>query len=132
MSNNNGFKVVLLALLCILAAPIIIPIGLTVGIVVLSIAFSILVTLAALVIGFGSAAVGCLAAGIVAVIFGFFYLFHAPLAGFVVLGAGLLVLAIGLLFLILTILICGKLLPAVFRGIVQLCGMPFRRKEIIV
>ena len=131
-TNNNGLKTVFLVLLCIFVAPIVIPLGLAIGMTVLTLIFSIFLTIVSLVIGFGAAAIGCFVLGIAAVMFGFVYLFHVPLAGFIILGAGLLVFSIGLLFLILTVLICGKLFPAVFRGITKVCGAPFQRKEIVV
>jgi len=123
----EGWKIVLIVLLCIFA----IPVGIPLISAVFSIMIGVLSAVVGLVIGFGAAAVGLFVGAIVLLAVGLFNLATLPFVSLVLIGVGLLLAALGMLFLILTVLICGKLIPAVCRGIVAICRMPFKKKEVI-
>ncbi len=125
--KNDAGKIVLIILLCIFAIPV--------GIPVLGAAFSIVIgifsTIFGLIVGFGAAAIGFIISGIVLLIVGFVNIIAAPFASFVLIAISLFLTALGILFMILTVLICGKLLPAICRGIVYVFSAPFKRREAV-
>lgn len=131
-SNNSAGKTALIVILCIL----LIPIGAPLAVAVISVVFSIIVaifsTLFGLIIGLAAAAIGLFVAAVALMFVGMLNLTSVPLVSLVLMGVALLTGALGMLFMILTVLLCGKALPAVFRGIVYVCGYPFRKKEVVV
>lgn len=125
--KNDAGRIVLIVLLCLLAIPVGIPVLGT----VFSIIIGILSTIFGLIIGFGAAAIGLIMGGVVLLVVGFLNIVAAPFASFVLIAASLFMTALGILFMILTVLICGKLLPAFFRGVVYLFSAPFKRREAV-
>lgn len=65
--------------------------------------------------------------GIALVIAGIAAIFAAPLGGLCLVGGGLIMTAVGLVFVWLMVLVVGKAVPALFRGIVNLCSRLFHR-----
>ncbi len=130
--KNNAGRTALIIILCILLIPIGAPIAVAVISAVISIIIAIFSTLFGLIIGFAVAALGLFTATIVLLIFAVFNVTGLPLVSLLLTGAALLLGALGMMFLLLTVLLCGKALPAVFKGIVYVCGYPFRKKEVVV
>lgn len=65
--------------------------------------------------------------GIALVIAGIAAVFAAPLGGLCLAGGGLIMTAVGLVFVWLMVLVVGKAIPVLFRGIVNLCSRLFHR-----
>ncbi len=65
--------------------------------------------------------------GIALVIAGITAVVGMPLGGLCLAGAGLMMTGVGLVFAWLTVLVVGKAIPALVRGIVNLCGRIFHR-----
>ena len=96
--GTNTWKIIAIILLCVVAAPILIPIG-----------AAIFAAIAA-VIGTGIAQI-----------------FIVPSVGLAMTGVGCLVFALGIVLSLLTIWCCVKILPWLIRGIVGLVSYPFRK-----
>ncbi len=124
--TKNNDKVALIILLCIFAIPV--------GIPLLSAAFGIAVGLIAalfgIIVGFGAAGIAMVFGGIALFISGLIQL-SAPLIGFAMIGTGLIVLGLGMLFTMISGVICTKVLPALCRGIVNLCRLPFKNRSVM-
>ncbi len=124
--TKNNDKLALIILLCIFAIPV--------GIPLLSAAFGITVglicALFGLIVGFGAAGIAMIFGGIALFISGLIQL-SMPLIGFAMVGSGLIVLGLGMLFTMLSGAICTKLLPALCRGIVNLCRLPFKNRSVM-
>ena len=112
----SGGMIALLVILCIFASPFILGIGGGALGVILGLLGAFVGVLAA----FAAVAVTLLVVGIAFFVLGIVVLFGTPLGGLCMIGAAMICLAIGLCFLCLTVVICGTLLPAFFRGIVKL------------
>lgn len=67
------------------------------------------------------------AVGIALVCSGFAAIFGAPLSGLSLVGVGLILISLGLLFSCFTVWIVGSVIPALFRGCVNLCHRLFHR-----
>lgn len=112
----SGGTIALIVLLCILASPFLLGIG--VG--ALGTIIGILGALFGIVVGFGAAGVALIIAGVCLFVYGIVLLFGAPLGGLCVIGAAMVCIAIGLVFFWLVVLICAALIPAVIKGIVKI------------
>lgn len=66
-------------------------------------------------------------AGIAFIAAGIAAMFAAPLDGMCMIGAGLILFAVGLVFVWLMVLVVGTVMPALVRGIVNLCRKLFYR-----
>lgn len=121
----DGARVALIILLCILA----IPVGLPIFFSLFGILIAAAATILALFIGFGIAGVVMIAVGFALIILGLVNL-GVSLAGLAFCGSGLITFGLGILFLIFSILLCGKVLPALFRGIVKLVSLPFGNRRV--
>ena len=130
--KNNTWKTALIVVLCILLIPIGAPVAIAVISTVLSIIAAIFSALFGLIIGFAALAAGLIAVAIIVAIIASVNLTTLPFASFVLYGGALLLAALGILFVLLTFLLCAKALPAIFRAVVYVCGLPFRKKEVIV
>lgn len=125
-NNTRNTNVALIVLLCLLAIPVGIPIFFS----FFGIFIGLAATIFSLFIAFGITGVVLIAVGFVLFVSGIVSL-SIPLQGIVFCGAGLLVFGLGILFLLLSILLCGKVLPAMFRGIVNLFRLPFRNRSVM-
>lgn len=119
----TGGKIALIIVLAILLSPVWISVlggifgggvGLLAGLLGIFIAF--------LVVG-----VVLTVVGIVLVIAGIIAIFSAPLGGLCLAGGGLIMIAVGLVFVWLMVLVVGTAIPALVRGIVDLCRRLFHR-----
>lgn len=126
-SKVNFWKILCLALLCILLCPIIIP----VGIAFLAVAAAVVVGIIGIAIAAVAVAVALPIAGVATIGFGIYKLFLVPAVGIALGGIGCLLLAVGILICLLAIWIVSKILPAFIRGIVSLIRYPFRKAGIL-
>ncbi len=117
----------LIILLCIFGFPIIFPLF----IAALSTLFAFIVAVLGIVFGFGLAGIVMMGVGAALVLSGLIKL-GIPLFGFLMCGGGLLVLGLGMLFFIASIGLCKTVLPAMIRGIVALCRLPFQNRRVAV
>ncbi len=121
----SGGQLVLMIILCIFAAPILIPLaaglfGLLIG--VAAMLFGLFVAVAAV-------AFSMVIIGIVLLVVGIVKIFAAPFGGLCLAGTGLVCAGIGILFVIISVWVCSVVIPAVVRGIVNLCRMPFKKRR---
>lgn len=117
--------IVLIIVLCILAAPFIV--GIASGI--LGAVVGIVTGWFGLIIGFGAAAAALIIVMLVLAIVGVISMFSDVLVGIAMLGAGLLCGGLGLLFLMLTVALAGIATPAICRGIASLCRAIFGKRK---
>lgn len=89
---------------------------------------AILAVLFALLIAVAVCAIAFIIAGIL--IFGasIIKLFISPILGMMMMGIALLLSGFGIFFMIITIWICGSVIPACFRGITNFCSRLFHRR----
>lgn len=119
-------EIILLVLLCVIALPVLIPVGIGVMAVVFALLTALVVLLAALLItGFAVLAVGLILVGVAVV-----KLFAAPAAAIYLFGGGLVCTGIGLAMSILMIWLAVKVIPLACQGFVNLCRWPFRRRNV--
>ena len=119
-------EIILLVLLCVIALPVLIPVGIGVMAVVFALLTALVVLLAALLItGFAVLAVGLILVGVAVV-----KLFAAPAAAVYLFGGGLVCTGIGLAMSILMIWLAVKVIPLACQGFVNLCRWPFRRRNV--
>ncbi len=125
-TKNNGLTIVLIAIIAIVTSPL--WLGLVGGIFGLIAGFfGVLIGIVASLFGITA---GFMFGGVACIVIGALSLFTPDFAvGIAAIGIGLLLLAVSMLTLILLVLFCGKALPAMVRGIVKLCQMPFERKK---
>ncbi|HJC47494.1 MAG TPA: hypothetical protein IAA04_05525 [Candidatus Lachnoclostridium pullistercoris] len=116
--TSRTLKIVLWAILIIVAAPVIFSVGGGVLSMIAGIAFAILVIFFCIAL----AAVAAIIGGIAAVVGGGVYLFVDVLTGALFIGIGLIALGIGLLLLVLSVWFYGKLVPMLFRSILDGCN----------
>ncbi|NLG03666.1 MAG: hypothetical protein GX567_07575, partial [Clostridia bacterium] len=124
-NDMDGGKIALIIIICLLAIPVGIPLAASAFVLIIS----IFATIFSLIISFAVTAFALAIAGIAVFIIGIANLFTTPFAGLVLIGAGLLLFGLALLFMILTVLICGKLLPAICNGLSSLWRSIFNKKE---
>lgn len=122
-SNNN--KLALIILLCIFA----IPVGIPLLIAFVSIVFSIVVTVFALLFGFGIAGIVMVPLGIAMIFIGIVNI-GIPFMGLAHCGAGLLILGLGILFVMLSLWLSKTLFPAIIKGIVYIIRLPFQNRSV--
>ena len=121
--ETNTWQIIAVILLCILASPIIIPVG-----------AAIFAAIAAVVLGIGGVCIGVVVAGFSILIVGIVLIgtgvaeiFVTPAVGLALAGVGCLIFALGILLSLLTVWCCIKILPWLIRGIVGLVSYPFRK-----
>ena len=116
-------SIVLLIILCIFASPLIIGVGAGFfgGIL------GLLGGLFGCVVGFGAAAIALILVGVCLFVYGIGLLFGAPLGGLCMMGAAMICMSLGILFAWIIVMICGKLIPALIRGVVKLFQSIFHR-----
>lgn len=122
--TQNTTNILLLGIILILTFPVWFPIALT----LLILAITFVIVIFAILLAVVAAAVAVLVGGIAAFVAGIFALFTAPAIGLLTLGAGLVLAGLGLLGTIAFCWVAYKVIPALIRGIVNLCSMPLHRK----
>jgi len=121
--DSNIWKIIAIVLLCILCAPVVVPVC---G-VILAVLFSVVVGLGAACFGIVVAGFAVVLAGIVVIGVGVAQMFVAPPVGLAVSGIGCLIFALGIVLSLFTIWCSVKILPWLIRGIVALVKYPFRK-----
>lgn len=121
--TTNFWKILAIVLFCVIAAPVILPVGAG----VLAVIAAVVIGLLALCFGITVAGFAILIAGVAVIVVGITKIFILPAAGITIAGVGFLLLALGLLVSMATIW-CGiKVVPWLIRGIVGLFRYPFRK-----
>lgn len=105
-------------LLCLCAAPIIVPIC---G-AVLSVILAIVIALIAIVFGAGVAGIAFVVAAIVTIVFAIVKAIVSPLSSVIMIGGGLLMIGLGLIGVAFAMWILFKVLPKVFVWLVDICS----------
>lgn len=118
------WKVVAIILLVIVAAPVIIPVGVGIAAAI----FGIGVSIFAIFISFVVAMICVVIAGIILFGAGIPALAASPAGGLGMMGAGMIIFVIGLLGTVLTIKLCMLVFPPSVRFIVELIRKPFHKK----
>lgn len=126
-SGNNNNNIALIILICIFA----IPIGIPILISILAIIFSAIITVFALLFGFGIAGIVMVPIGIAMIFIGIFKL-GVPVLGLSLCGGGLVLIGLGVLFVLLSIWLGKTLIPALIRGIVYIFRLPFQNRSVRV
>jgi uncharacterized membrane protein len=121
-NSNSGLVILVLILAFTVGLPITLPI---IGIII-----GIFATIFGLIFGFGAAGIALICAGIALFVAGIIQL-SAPLIGMAFIGGGLLVFGIGMLLTMACVALCKTVLPALIRGIVNLCRMPFKNRSVM-
>lgn len=130
-SNPDGprtskvLKIVLIILIAIAASTVALPV---VG-SVLAVVFGLLIAAFSIFIGFVFGAIGIMLAGLVIFIIGLTKLAVAAPVGLLTTGAGILLFVLGMIATVGTIKLCMIVYPAMIRGIVYLCRIPFYGKN---
>ncbi len=94
--------------------------GLIVGI--LAVLFALLLAAAICAVTFGFAAIICLVVSIIKLV-------TAPIAGIILMGTALLLMGLCFLSALITWKACAVVIPAMVRGIVSLCRLPFHNRK---
>lgn len=130
--KRSGGMTALIVILCICASPILIALGgvaLGIFVTLLGVVITLVVACIGIVAGFGSATLGLLGGALFVVVLGIILLpFHIA-AGLALIATGFLVGALGLLFLVITVALCGFVIPKLFQGIGWLFRGLFGRKK---
>ncbi len=122
----SGGVIALIVVLCIFGSPVIIgAAGSALGFIL-----SCFTIFFALVLGFGASALILLALAIFLAVTGIIQLAPAPLIGSALIAAAFISAGLGILFLVLTVLITGKLIPAIYKGIGYLFNKLFGKKGV--
>lgn len=120
-----GWAIVLLVIGGIFLSPVILGIaGSVIGVI-----FSIFMAVIGIVLGFGAAALALYVTAIALVVVGVGIFLEGPAAAIGMIGAGFICAALGVLFMILTVLLVGKLIPAICQGIGYIFRKIFGKKE---
>ncbi len=134
-NNPNGYgrntepkqdtgKMILIVLIVIVTSPFWLSlVGAIFGVVT-----AILGVLVALLFAFAICAVAFIISGIIIFGVSIAKLFISPILGLMMMGISLLLAGFGIFFMIITVWICGSVLPACFRGIINLCRKPLNRR----
>ncbi len=121
-ANNNGMRIVLIIGLCIFGFPLIMSaFGVLIGVVA---------TVLGIIVGFGATGVALFITGIVMFIAGLTEI-TVPFVGIALCGSGMILFGLGILFLMVTTFLCKTVIPAIFKGVVYICKMPFQNRSVI-
>ena len=122
-NNTNVWKIIAIALIVLIAGPVVIPLG----IALIAVIFSIIIAVLAVVAAIGFSGLGIGFAGLVVVVAGIAKMILFPSVAVLAVGVGLILLAVGVLVSWLMIILAVKVVPGFVRGIVNLLGRPFRK-----
>lgn len=120
-----AWAIVLIVIGCVICSPVI----LTLAGVLLTVIVSVLATVFGLVFGFGLAALILFIVAVSLAAGGFGCVLSSPVTALGLLGGGLICLSLGILFVLLTVLLAGKLIPAICQGIAYIFKKLFGKKE---
>jgi len=119
--NKQNENTGLIILLCIIAIPV--------GLPFLGIMIGVVAAIFGIIIGFGIAGITMMVVGIALFISGLIQI-SAPFTGLLLCGVGLIVLGLGMLFSLVSTLLCKNVLPAMVRGFVNICRLPFKNRSV--
>lgn len=119
--TSNGLKLLLIALIVIVAGPVALGIAGTI--------LGVIACVFCLFIGLVIAAVAFMICGIVLAFVGVIFV-ATPAAAMVVAGFGVLFFVLGLAGTVGMVKLCMIVFPAMVRGFVELCRKPFHRKAV--
>lgn len=122
-NNTNIWKIIAIALIVLIAGPVVIPLG----IALIAVIFSIIIAILAVVVTIGISGFAIAFAGVVIVVNGIAKAILAPATGILAIGIGCILLAVGIMVSWVIILLAIKVVPGFVRGIVNLLGRPFRK-----
>ncbi len=125
-TSTKNTNIGLIILLCIIA----IPVGLPLLFSVFGIAVGIIASLLGIIVGIGVSGIVMVCAGVVLLVVGVLQM-SIPLVGLAICGIGLVILGLGMLLSLACGALCTKVLPALIRGIVNLCRMPFQNRSVM-
>lgn len=114
-------------ILLIIGAIFFIPVGIPLLCTAFGITVAIIAVAFSLVVTFGGISFGLTIGGVITLVAGVAQIISFPMFAFLMSGIGLVLIGIGLLFAIVTRL-CAKLIPMTFKGIINICRLPFRRR----
>ena len=120
-NSNTG-----LIILLIIFSPIWFPLAMSIFGVILGVVATVL----GLIFGLGAAGVAMIAAGIALFIAGLIQI-TVPFIGLLLCGGGLIIFGLGMLFVLFTVFLCKTVLPAIIKGVVYLCRLPFQNRSVI-
>ena len=129
--GTNGWKIAFIVLLCIVVAPVVIPLGIAVAVVMVAAIACVISVCLAVVIGIVASVVACAIVAVALLIVGIVNLFGAPVVGALLIGVSLVSAGVFFLALLLCIKFCTTVLPELVKGIVYLVKLPFRKKEAV-
>lgn len=96
---------------------------------ILGIVIGIISAIIGIIVGFGAAGAAMIVSGVALIIAGLIQLSILPL-GLLLCGCGFVVLGLGMLFMVVCIALCKNVLPAMIKGIVNLCRRPFQNRSV--
>jgi len=120
--NSNSGLIILL----IIFSPIWFPLAMSIFGVILGVVAAVL----GLIFGLGAAGVAMIAAGIALFIAGLIQI-TVPFIGLLLCGGGLIIFGLGMLFVLFTGFLCKTVLPAIIKGVVYICRLPFQNRSVI-
>ena len=123
MKKTDIWKIVAIGFILLIAAPVILPLGIA-GIAVV---FALVAAVFAVIFGIGVSGFALLFAGIVIIAAGIIKVLSAPALGILAAGIGCILLAIGIVISWVMIMVAVKVVPGVLRGIVNILRTPFRK-----
>lgn len=126
--ERNGWQIAFIVLVCVLAAPVVIPIAFA----LLAVVAAILACIVAAIVGIVAAVIGVVAAffcvAVVLFIVGISNM-SLPFVGILLIGISFISAGLFLLCGWGLVKLCAVFVPWVIRGCIHLIGMPFRGKE---
>lgn len=123
---NKDSNTVLIVIIAIATSFIWVPLVIS----ALGIIIGILGAVVGIIFGLGAAGVSMVCAGIALFVAGLLQI-SVPFIGLLLCGGGLIVLGLGMLFTLACGALCTKALPAMIRGIVNLCRLPFKNRSVM-
>ena len=127
--KKDGWKIACIVLLCIFAAPVVIPLAAAIIAAVISAIVAIISAIAGLFLGACGVTLALAVAAVVLFVIGIIKLFSAPLVGLFLIGLALFAAGVALLIGFLVVQFCIVALPWMCKGIYNLCKRIFSKKE---
>jgi len=124
--QTNIWKIIAIILIVLIAAPIILPMGLA----LMAVLIALIVAALAIVFAIGLAGFAVCFAGGAIIVAGLTKVLLTPAVGILATGIGCLLLAIGILLSWAIISVLFKIVPGMIRGIVKILGTPFRKAGV--
>ncbi len=127
--DNNGWKIACIAILCVFAAPIVIPLAIALGATVVSLIIGIISVIVGIFVAVCAVTFAFAVVALVLFIVGIIKVFSTPLLGLMLIGISLTCTGLAILFGFLVFKFCVVALPAMCRGIGKLFNKMFGKKK---